>query len=233
MRKKSIDPQPIVPKAPIVSTSSQPPGLKPLAAPVVTNKPAAVPTVTISQSSSKDSIEPVAKVLSPPPAMQATPVTKISGPSFASALAAATANNSQASSTTGASATQSVPVKSSVKQFSSGAFEELETFFTKKFPSKGLDENVSKFLAASYQNLPDNYELERNRQYSPKQPYAMPSYYQSEPPQILNNPSIFERFDLDTLFFIFYYQQKTYPQYRQYCINTFTNFYLDIWLLGN
>ena len=198
-------------KAQITPISVLPPGLKPPTTPVVTIKPVSTPTVSISQSSSKESIEPVSKVLSPPPAIQATPVSKISGPSFASALAAATANNSQSSSFTGTN-TQSIPVKSAGKQFSSGAFEELETFFTKKFPSKDLDENVSKFLSASYQNLPDNYELERNRQYSPKQPYAMPSYYQSEPPQILNNPSIFERFDLDTLFFIFYYQQKTYPQ---------------------
>ena len=133
-------------RLPIVFFSSQPPGLSLSLLLWLQNKPAAVPTVTTSQSSSKESIEPVAKVLSPPPAMQATPVTKISGPSFASALAAATANNSQASSTTGASATQSVPVKSLVKQFSSGAFEELETF-SPEFPSKGLDENVSKFLA--------------------------------------------------------------------------------------
>lgn len=184
--------------------------MKPSTIPVVTNKPALTPSITVIQSFSKESMEPITKVLSPPPVMQSTPVNKISGPSFASALAAASAN-SQTSSAPSASI-QSIPVKSSGKQFSSGAFEELETFFTKKFPSKGLDENVSKFLTASYQNLPDNYELERNRQYSPKQPYAMPSYYQSEPPQILNNPSIFERFDLDTLFFIFYYQQKTYPQ---------------------
>lgn len=185
--------------------------MRPPIAPVVTNKPVSAPSIPAIQSFSKDHIETIAKVLSPPPVIQATPVNKISGPSFASALAAAGAN-SQSSSSASSVSVQSIPVKSSGKQFSSGAFEELETFFTKKFPSKGLDENVSKFLAASYQNLPDNYELERNRQYSPKQPYAMPSYYQSEPPQILNNPSIFERFDLDTLFFIFYYQQKTYPQ---------------------
>ena len=197
-------------KAPSFPISSQPPGMKPPIIAVASSKPVSTPALAVTQSSSKESIEPVAKVLSPPPVLQTTPVNKISGPSFASALAAATAN-SQSSSTTGSSS-PSIPARSSGKQFSSGAFDELETFFTKKFPSKGLDENVSKFLLASYQNLPDNYELERNRQYSPKQPYAMPSYYQSEPPQILNNPSIFERFDLDTLFFIFYYQQKTYPQ---------------------
>lgn len=168
------------------------------------SKPFAAPSVVVNQVPAKEPIEPVAKVLSPPPVPQPPQINKISGPSFASALAAATAQSASLSN-------NQSNVKYS-KQYTSGVFEELETFFVKKFPIKGLEENVPKFLAASYQNLPDNYELERNRQYSPKQPYAMPSYYQSEPPQILSNPSIFERFDLDTLFFIFYYQQKTYPQ---------------------
>lgn len=226
-RKKSID-QPIPIKSQIASNSIQPPGLKPPSMPLSVSKPVSLPALNVIQSSSKESIEPVVKVLSPPPVPQTPPVNKISGPSFASALAAATATGVSQSLATSGNNTLSIPVKSSNKQFGSGAFEELESFFTKKFPSKIHEENVSKFLAASYQNLPDNYELERNRQYSPKQPYAMPSYYQSEPPQILNNPSIFERFDLDTLFFIFYYQQKTYPQYLIILQHMYLFYFLDI-----
>lgn len=191
-----------------MSSSGQPPGLKSPSIPVTISKPA--PTnVIVNQVHSKDTFEAMAKVVSPPPMMPPPPASKITGPSFASALGAASAQSNSVASN---SNPQLSSAKSSTKLFNSGAFDELESFFVKKFPVKGIEENVSKFLAASYQNLPDNYELERNRQYCPKQPYAMPSYYQSEPPQILSNPSIFERFDLDTLFFIFYYQQKTYPQ---------------------
>lgn len=172
------------------------------------NKLSTGPNPTVNQQIAKEAVESIAKVVSPPPISQPPQINKIAGPSFASAIAAATTQSASASPND----VQSAYTKNSSKHFNSGAFEELETFFIKKFPAKSLEENVPKFLAASYQNLPDNYELERNRQYSPKQPYAMPSYYQSEPPQILSNPSIFERFDLDTLFFIFYYQQKTYPQ---------------------
>lgn len=207
-RKKSLESQPAIAKNINLSISNQPPGLKSPIIPAIVNRPIA-PTVSVNPITPKDVFEPASKVLSPPPMMQPPPMNKISGPSFASALGAATAQSGTSVSTS----TSHLPsAQGSTKQFNSGAFEELESIFVKKFPTKGLDENVSKFLAASYQNLPDNYELERNRQYCPKQPYAMPSYYQSEPPQILSNPSIFERFDLDTLFFIFYYQQKTYPQ---------------------
>lgn len=208
-RKKSVDIQPSITKPLNLPSSSQPPGLKSPPTTLPSSKPSAVPAVVAIANPApvKEIIDSASKVISPPPIAQPLQINKIAGPSFASALAAVTAQSGSSSNN------QTSYAKSSSKQFNSGVFEELEIFFVKKFPTKGLEENVSKFLAASYQNLPDNYELERNRQYSPKQPYSMPSYYQSELPQILSNPSIFERFDLDTLFFIFYYQQKTYPQY--------------------
>lgn len=39
------------------------------------------------------------------------------------------------------------------------------------------------------------------------------SFYPQVPPTIFCNPTLFEKFDLDTLFFIFYFQQKTVSQY--------------------
>lgn len=68
-------------------------------------------------------------------------------------------------------------------------------------------------LESSWQFCPDGSETERSRTFTPRQPLSIPTYYPSTPPPILENPSIFERFELDTLFFIFYYQQRTYAQY--------------------
>lgn len=65
----------------------------------------------------------------------------------------------------------------------------------------------------SFMNIPDSVELDRNRRYYPRIPCGVPSYYPSKPPVVFDNPAIFERFDIDTLFFIFYYQQKTLQQY--------------------
>ena len=54
----------------------------------------------------------------------------------------------------------------------------------------------------------------------PNQPYPTPGYYPQVPFALFEtNPLIFEKFDTDTLFFIFYYQQGTYQQYIFY---TFT-----------
>lgn len=55
--------------------------------------------------------------------------------------------------------------------------------------------------------------LVRPKNYVPKTPYPTPLYYPQSPPTFLEDPSLFEKFDVDTLFFVFYYQQGTYAQY--------------------
>jgi len=49
--------------------------------------------------------------------------------------------------------------------------------------------------------------------YMPRNPYNTPSYFPETPEPILDEPSLFEKFDTDTLFFIFYFQQGSYQQY--------------------
>ncbi|KAK9717192.1 general negative regulator of transcription subunit 5 [Basidiobolus ranarum] len=68
-------------------------------------------------------------------------------------------------------------------------------------------------LEASFMCMPDNMDLEKPKFYTPKSPVSTPSYYPQTVMPVLNNPAFYERFDLDTLFFIFYYQQGTYQQY--------------------
>ncbi|KAF9107868.1 proteinral negative regulator of transcription subunit 5 [Mortierella sp. GBA35] len=71
---------------------------------------------------------------------------------------------------------------------------------------------VHQMLEASYQFIPEAADTERPK--APKNPYPTPSYYpQTPPPGLFENPVTFEKFDIDTLFFIFYYQQGTYQQF--------------------
>ncbi len=217
-RKKSVESGPAAPMVPQPAASAPVPSVtiastgRTASFSGVKSPPAVViPSKPTVQASVKE-MDSFVKIVSPPPGVSSqlpqqqqqlaqVPPSKIAGPSFASALAAASSGSTSSLS------------RSASKESISRIFEELDSFLAKKFPVDALKTETLSFMTASYQNLPENHELDRNRQYSPKHPYAMPSYYQSEPPQILSNPSIFERFDLDTLFFIFYYQQKTYPQY--------------------
>ncbi|KAI8344075.1 Not1 N-terminal domain, CCR4-Not complex component-domain-containing protein [Chlamydoabsidia padenii] len=68
-------------------------------------------------------------------------------------------------------------------------------------------------LDASLQHVPDLIDSERPKIYQPRTPYPSPSYYPQQPLAIFDNPALFEKFDMDALFFIFYYQQGTYQQY--------------------
>ncbi|CAO3641361.1 unnamed protein product [Cunninghamella echinulata] len=68
-------------------------------------------------------------------------------------------------------------------------------------------------LDASLQHVPDLIDSERPKIYQPRTPYPAPSYYPQQPLAIFDNPALFEKFDMDALFFIFYYQQGTYQQY--------------------
>ncbi len=56
-------------------------------------------------------------------------------------------------------------------------------------------------------------EFSRPKPYFPRNPATVPSYYPMQPLPIFDNPAIFEKFDPDTLFWIFYYQQGTLQQY--------------------
>ncbi|CAO3647370.1 unnamed protein product [Cunninghamella blakesleeana] len=72
---------------------------------------------------------------------------------------------------------------------------------------------INQMLDASLQHVPDLIDSERPKIYQPRTPYPAPSYYPQQPLAIFDNPALFEKFDMDALFFIFYYQQGTYQQY--------------------
>ncbi|KAF9151479.1 proteinral negative regulator of transcription subunit 5 [Linnemannia schmuckeri] len=80
--------------------------------------------------------------------------------------------------------------------------------------SKDVGFFAIQMLETSFQFLPEAADTERPKYYAPKNPYPTPSYYpQMPPPALFETSATFEKFDIDTLFFIFYYQQGTYQQY--------------------
>lgn len=91
--------------------------------------------------------------------------------------------------------------------------------------SHSLDKLISCIDSASL-CIPDIYQFDRyyiiyalisqfrNKPYAPTFPLTQhPPSYPTNPPSIFENPAIFEKFDVDTLFFIFYFQPKTVQQY--------------------
>ena len=84
-------------------------------------------------------------------------------------------------------------------------------------PLTEAQERAHALLEASGRFLPLPSDVPKPRRYSPtthyvhKDPNGQP-YYPVEPARSFDDPGAFERYDVDTLFFIFYYQQGTYQQ---------------------
>ncbi|KAG2229810.1 Not1 N-terminal domain, CCR4-Not complex component-domain-containing protein [Thamnidium elegans] len=72
---------------------------------------------------------------------------------------------------------------------------------------------INQMLDTSLQHVPDLIDSERPKVYQPRNPFNTPNYYPQQPLAIFDNPVLFDKFDMDTLFYIFYYQQGTYQQY--------------------
>ena len=68
-------------------------------------------------------------------------------------------------------------------------------------------------LNLSLQNMPEPSDSERPKTYTPRNPYPTPNSFPQTSAAVFDSPAIFDKFDPDTLFFIFYYQQGTYQQY--------------------
>merc|ERR1719421_519339 len=75
------------------------------------------------------------------------------------------------------------------------------------------EEMQRNYLWMSMLNQPEPADSERPRNYVPRNPYPTPNSFPQTPAAVFDAPSTFDKFDTDTLFFIFYYQQGTYQQY--------------------
>lgn len=76
---------------------------------------------------------------------------------------------------------------------------------------------VFKQIESSYLHCPDAIMADRPQYYHPESPYPTPDFYPSEPLSTLDDPIIFSKMDVDTLFYIFYYRQGTYQQFLAAC----------------
>ena len=71
----------------------------------------------------------------------------------------------------------------------------------------------SQLLQISFQNLPTPGSCEFQALHAPLSPVQTPPSYPQSRLESLNSFDRYAKFDLDTLFFIFYYEQGTYRQY--------------------
>ncbi|SPO39206.1 related to NOT3 - general negative regulator of transcription, subunit 3 [Pseudozyma flocculosa] len=92
----------------------------------------------------------------------------------------------------------------------------VSSFESAKQKSMRRDSNltsVHKSLESSFMNVPEPLDSDKPKYYVPKNPFPTPAYYPQAPASVFDNPALYSKFDVETLFYIFYYQQGTYHQY--------------------
>ncbi|CAM9598678.1 unnamed protein product [Chrysoparadoxa australica] len=75
------------------------------------------------------------------------------------------------------------------------------------------DDATLSLLDNSFAFIPTRHDGDRTKVYTPRNPYRVPASYPTTPSTVFEDPRIFEKLGMDTLFFIFYYQQGTYQQH--------------------
>ncbi|KAL7993843.1 putative pyridoxal-phosphate dependent enzyme, CCR4-NOT complex subunit/5 domain superfamily [Plasmopara halstedii] len=72
---------------------------------------------------------------------------------------------------------------------------------------------VLRLIDESFHFIPESRDSEKVNRYVPRNLYPTPSSFPASPSPLFSSAPIFEKLDVDTLFFIFYYQQGSYQQY--------------------
>ncbi|KAL4155561.1 hypothetical protein PRNP1_007669 [Phytophthora ramorum] len=72
---------------------------------------------------------------------------------------------------------------------------------------------VLRLIDESFHFIPESRDSEKDNRYVPRNLYPTPASFPATPSTLFSSSPIFEKLDVDTLFFIFYYQQGSYQQY--------------------
>ncbi|CAI5700933.1 hypothetical protein KXD40_008439 [Peronospora effusa] len=72
---------------------------------------------------------------------------------------------------------------------------------------------VLRLIDESFNFTPESRDSKKANRYVPRNLYPTPASFPTTPSTLFSSAPIFEKLDVDTLFFIFYYQQGSYQQY--------------------
>lgn len=72
---------------------------------------------------------------------------------------------------------------------------------------------IMRMIDESFHFIPESVDSEKANRYVPRNVYPTPASFPTTPLSVFENSAVFEKLDVDTLFFIFYYQQGSYQQY--------------------
>lgn len=183
---------------------------------------ASAPSPTVSEKSLERKLSPQTQrtpppARTPPPKAPAAPASAAPAAASAAAVVKDRSASSTPNSTASSSGIGSGGPLSSVSSVLSGANGTLGSQAT-----SGLDEQpvlseeqrqIMRMIDESFHFIPESLDSEKVNRYVPRNLYPTPASFPTTPLSEFDNATVFEKLDVDTLFFIFYYQQGSYQQY--------------------
>ncbi|KAJ0396641.1 hypothetical protein ATCC90586_002029 [Pythium insidiosum] len=206
------------------STAASPNDVKQGSANSTSSSSTSSPAVAEQQAGRKISPthqRPIAAVVASTPTRQSTPprapTTPANNTTPASAAAAVSsgATPSSAASTPSPAPAQSPPqpTMSAILGGSSSAPAPTPVLVDEPPPLTEEQRLILRMIDESFLFIPDSRDSEKPNRYVPRNPYPTPPAFPTTPSTLFENSKVFEKLDVDTLFFIFYYQQGSYQQY--------------------
>lgn len=184
-----------------------------LASPASPASPGSVPAVSISPSAAAAAAAAspvipasITATTTPTAAAAAIPAVAAAAPLAASALPLA---QPAATTTAAAAPPAAVPAAAAGSNATSPPPGPAAGGLQFRYPTKRINE----LLDMSLGHLPHTLDVQRQRSYEPPNAIDPIPYFPQEVLPVLSNKNVYHQMDLDTLFFIFYYHQKSYQQY--------------------
>lgn len=148
----------------------------------------------------------------PPPSLQRPSATSGLGQQQAQKASSST---TAAPQTPVAAPQPPIPAASSPQQTAGGNPQTTAVWSALLKGQQPSEEKVAmhRMLDMSLDNLPHPHDVERIRPFVPPNPYQTKPHHPQQVHPGFSTSELFRKFDPDTLFFIFYYQQQTYQQY--------------------
>ncbi|KAL3670561.1 hypothetical protein V7S43_004874 [Phytophthora oleae] len=163
-------------------------------------------TSSSSSSSSPVAAKPLVPTPSPAPSNASLPPpVPTPSPTAASTSASAPALVSVPTLSSGADSGSTAPAPTATAS-QAPPMEELPQLTEEQ-------KQVLRLIDESFHFIPESRDSEKANRYVPRNLYPTPVSFPATPSTLFSSAPIFEKLDVDTLFFIFYYQQGSYQQY--------------------
>uniref|UniRef100_K3WB52 NOT2/NOT3/NOT5 C-terminal domain-containing protein n=1 Tax=Globisporangium ultimum (strain ATCC 200006 / CBS 805.95 / DAOM BR144) TaxID=431595 RepID=K3WB52_GLOUD len=171
------------------------------------------PSPTVSEKAMERKLSPQTQ-RTPPPARTPPPTAPPSAPKDRSAGSTPNSTVSSTGASSASGALSSISSLLSGGNANGGALGSLMPSALDETPMLSEEQRqIMRMIDESFHFIPESVDSEKANRYVPRNLYPTPASFPTAPLSVFDNATVFEKLDVDTLFFMFYYQQGSYQQY--------------------